>query len=314
VERIVGELPYGNLIRSFHVWASDLFVVCLLAHLFTIVVRRTFRPPHELTWLSGVVALVLGIGMAFTGAILPWNEAAYTNARVGSQLAKYVPLLGTGLQRFMRGGDEVTSATLGHAYGFHVAALPAAITVLVALHLFFLSRKPATITVLAEPEAPSSSSRSDEASAGDTEPTDGEVDAEALAKAEVARAALLRDTIPLYPDFLVRLALPITGVLVLIMTLAVFADRPLGVAADPALASVGTRPPWYLLPVHELVRMAPKELLGIDGARFLVGAATFLGLFVAALPFIDRRGSKITAYLAWSLLLVLIILATLALN
>ena len=310
VERIVGELPYGNLIRSFHVWASDLFVVCLLAHLFTIVVRRTFRPPHELTWLSGVVALMLGIGMAFTGAILPWNEAAYTNARVGSQLARYVPLLGTGLQRFMRGGDEVTSATLGHAYGFHVAALPAAITVLVALHLFFLSRKPATVTVLAEPEPEA-----------EPETTDGEVDAEAIAKTaeanakvEVARAALLRDTIPLYPDFFVRLALPITGVLVLIMTLAVFADRPLGAAAAPALASVGTRPPWYLLPVHELVRLAPKELLGIDGARFLVGAASLLGLFAAALPFIDRRGSKITAYVAWSLLLVLIILATLALN
>lgn len=314
VERIVGELPYGNLFRSFHVWASDLFVVCLLAHLFTILVRRTFRPPHELTWLSGVVSLLLGIGMAFTGAILPWNETAYTDARVGSQLASYVPFFGTGLQRFMRGGDEVTSATLGHAYGFHVAALPAAITVLVALHLFFLSRKPATVTVLPELETENET---------ETEPetTDGEVDAEAVAKAaevqakaELARATLLRDTIPLYPDFLVRLALPITGVLVLIMTLAVFADRPLGPAADPALASVGSHPPWYLLPAHQLVRMAPKELLGIDGARFIVGAASLLGLFAAALPFIDRRGSKITAYLAWSLLLVLIILATLALN
>jgi quinol-cytochrome oxidoreductase complex cytochrome b subunit len=80
------------------------------------------------------------------------------------------------------------------------------------------------------------------------------------------------------------------------------------------LASVGSHPPWYLLPAHQLVRLAPKELLGIDGARFIVGIASILGLFVAALPFIDRRGSKITAYLAWSLLLVLILLATLALN
>ena len=296
VERIVGELPYGNLIRAFHVWASDLFVVCLLAHLFTIVVRRSFRPPHELTWVSGVVSLALGIGMAFTGAILPWNEAAYTNARVGSELARYVPLFGAGLQRFMRGGDEVTSATLGHAYGFHVAALPAAITVLVALHLFFLSRKPASISAL--PAV-----------------VEGETAAEAAtAEAATADAARQVDTIPLYPDFFVRLALPLTGVLVLIMTLAVFADRPLGLAADASMAPVGARPPWYLLPIHELVRAAPKELLGIDGARFLVGTASALGLVVMLLPFIDRRGSKVTAYLAWSLLLVLIILSTLALN
>ena len=289
VERIVGELPYGNLIRSFHVWASDLFVVCLLAHLFTILVRRSFRPPHELTWMSGILSLALGIGMAFTGAILPWNEAAYTNARVGSELARYVPLLGAGLQRFMRGGDEVTSATLGHAYGFHVAALPAAITVLVAIHLFFLSRKPASISAL---------------------PAVVETEAEA----DTAEAARQADTIPLYPDFFVRLALPVTGVLVLIMTLAVFADRPLGLAADASMAPVGARPPWYLLPIHELVRAAPKELLGIDGARFLVGTASALGLVVMLLPFIDRRGSKVTAYLAWSLLLVLIILSTLALH
>ena len=85
-------------------------------------------------------------------------------------------------------------------------------------------------------------------------------------------------------------------------------------AADASMPSVGSRPPWYLLAAHELVRAAPKELLGIEGARFLVGAATFLGLFVVALPFIDRRGSKLTAYLAWFLLFVLILLSTLALN
>ena len=316
VERIVGELPYGNLIRSFHVWASDLFVVCLLAHLFTILVRRSFRPPHELTWLSGVVSLVLGIGMAFTGGILPWNEAAYTNARVGSELAKYVPFFGGGLQRFMRGGDEVTSATLGHAYGFHVAALPAAITVLVALHLFFLSRKPAALPAppLFEDEPKAVEKKAEDADDESEEEEAAEKPSEELATAKATEAALEQDTIPLYPDFFVRLALPITGVLVLIMTLAVFADRPLGVAADAALPSVGAHPPWYLLPFHELVRIAPKELLGIDGARFLVGTASLLGLIAVFLPFIDRRGSKVTAYVAWSLLAVLIILSALALN
>ncbi len=142
VVRIVGEIPYGDLIRGVHAWASDLFVACLLAHLFAVVIRRSFRPPHELTWLSGHAALVLGVGLAFTGAVLPWSEAAFTHARTGSELARYVPLIGDGLSRFMRGGAEVGPSTLQHAFGFHVAALPALLTLLVAGHVFLLSRKP----------------------------------------------------------------------------------------------------------------------------------------------------------------------------
>lgn len=272
VRRIDGGIPYGHLVRSVHHWAGDLFVAALVAHLFTILVRRSFRPPHELSWLSGIASLFIGIGMAFTGAVLPWSQAAYTDARVGSELAKYVPFIGAWLKRFMRGGDEVSSSTLAHAFGFHVAALPAALTALVALHLFFLSRKPAHV------------------------PDD---------KAE---------TIPLYPDLLVRQAAAFTGVTVVLMTLAIFVERPLGTAADIGAPSSGAHPPWYFLPVHQVIRIAPKELLGVDGARFLIGSASVLGLGLVLLPFIDRRGSKVTAWIAWGLLLVLLLLATSALN
>lgn len=271
VKRIDGGIPYGHLVRAVHQWAGDLFVASLLAHLFTILVRRSFRPPHELSWFSGILSLLIGIGMAFTGAVLPWNQTAYTHARIGSEIARYVPFIGEWLKRFMRGGDEVTSSTLGHAFGFHVAALPAALTALIAFHLFFLSRKPAHV-----------------------------IDDKT-------------ETIPLYPDFFVRQAAAFTGVTVVLMTLAIFVERPLGTAADLGAPSSSAHPPWYFLPVHQIIRVAPKDLLGMDGARFLVGAGSVLGLVLLALPFIDRRGSKVTAWLAWGLLLVLLLLATSAL-
>ena len=274
VEQIVGEIPYGNLVHEVHTWTSDLFVACLFAHLFTVVVRRSFRSPQELSWLTGLFGLVLGVGLAFTGAILPWTESAYTHARVGSQLAGQVPLVGEWLRRFLRGGDEVTLGTLGHAYGFHVAALPAAITLVVAAHVFLLFRRP-------------------------------------VVRPERAK----EETLPLYPEFVVRQAVAQTGVLVIIMTLAIFAERPLGAVASAGQPTPpGAGPPWYMLPVHAIVRDAPTELLGIDGARFLVGAGCVLGVVVAALPFIDRRGSRITAWIAWFALLVLLLLAINALH
>ncbi len=272
VQRITGgEIPYGNLVRNVHAWSSDFFVVSLFTHLFTIVVRRSFRPPHELSWISGMFALVLGIGLAFTGAILPWNEAAYVNASVGSELARNVPFIGDRLMAFLRGGREVGAGTLGHAFGFHVAALPATLTLLVALHLFLVSRKPPAPP---DPNVP---------------------------------------TIPLYPDFFVRQGVAFTGVTVVIMTLATFFDRPLGAVADPRASPTGAHPPWYFLPIHEIVRIAPKEMLGIEGPRFLVFAVCLLGLVIVALPFIDPRGSKITAWVAWALLFVLLVLGASAL-
>jgi len=274
VERIVGEVAYGDLVHSVHVWAGDLFVASLLFHLFTVMLRRSFRSPQELSWVSGVLLLLLGVGQAFTGAVLPWSERAYTHARVGSQFAEYVPFIGGWLHRFMRGGEDVTSSTLAHAFGFHVALLPAAVTFIVAIHVFLLTRRPALSANLAKEES-----------------------------------------IPLYPDFFVRQAVALTGVLVIVLTLAIFAERPIGPAADPRVSSPqDALPPWYFLPIHAIVRAAPKELLGIEGPRFLVGAACTLGVVFLALPFIDRRGSKVTAWLAWILFAALILLSIRALT
>jgi quinol-cytochrome oxidoreductase complex cytochrome b subunit len=268
VERIVGQVAYGDLVHAVHVWAADLFVASLLVHMFTVMVRRSFRSPQELSWVSGFLLLVLGVGQAFTGAVLPWSERAYMHARVGSEFARYVPFVGEWLHRFMRGGEDVTSTTLAHAFGFHVAALPAAATLLVATHLFVLSRKPVARI----------------------EPGGG-------------------PRIPLYPDFFVRLAVAITGVLVLLLSLAIFVERPVGPAADPRLADAGALPPWYFLPIHAIVRSAPKELLGIEGPRFLVSAACFIGLLLLALPLLDRRGSRLTAWAAWVVLVALALLS-----
>jgi len=273
VERIVGEISYGDLVRAVHVWAGDLFVASLMLHMFIVMARRSFRAPQELTWLSGIALLALGVGEAFTGAVLPWSERACMDARVGSELALYVPLVGAWLRRLMRGGEDVTSNTLAHAFGFHVAALPAALTFVVAVHLFARSRNRA-------------------GSAGATDVP----------------------TIPLYPDFFVRLAVALTGVMVLVLTLAIFVERPIGPPADPRLSSALGLPPWYFLPMHAIVRAVPGELLGIDGPRFLVSAACVIGLAVVALPFIDRRGSRLTAWLAWIALLALILVSVRAIT
>jgi quinol-cytochrome oxidoreductase complex cytochrome b subunit len=272
VERIVGGIAYGHVVHAVHAWSADLFVACLLVHLLTIVSRRSFTPPQELTWWSGLLLLLVGLGLAFTGSVLPWSQRAYTNAQVGSEFTRYVPLVGDWLRRLMLGGDHVSTETLAHAFGFHVAVLPAALTAIVGVHFFFLARRPPGRTFSPQVE-----------------------------------------TIPLYPDFLVRQAVAMTAVFALVLTLATFVERPIGPAADPRVPVAGALPPWYFLPVHALVRASPKDLLGMEGPRFFVGAAcVFAGVF-AALPLLDRRGSRVTAWLAWALFFGFLLLACRAL-
>jgi quinol-cytochrome oxidoreductase complex cytochrome b subunit len=165
----------------------------------------------------------------------------------------------------MRGGDEVTASTLRRAYGFHVAVLPAALTLLLVLHAGVL--------------------RGLARHAGPVEPES-------------------EGTIPIYPDFFVRMGVAVFGLLAIVISLATFVDRPLGAAASIGATPAAARPPWYFLFVHDLLIRAPREILGVSGAKFIVGSGSLLVLMAFFVPFFDRRGSRITAVIAAILLIL----------
>ncbi|MEZ4219419.1 MAG: cytochrome b N-terminal domain-containing protein [Polyangiaceae bacterium] len=270
---IIGRIPYGGLVRGVHYWASQLFIGVLLGLVVGMLVLRRFRAPRELVWLAGLALLLLGIGMAFTGTILPWSQSAYLQALVSSELLGKTPLIGGWLERILRGGSQVSSWTLHHAYGFHTGVLPAVCTLIIAIHVWLI--------------------RGAARSAAETEPEDG---------------------VPIYPDFVVRLAAVCTGVLVVVISLATFAAPELGTAADLRVAAPEhVRPPWYFLFLHQLVRSAPAKLLGVESASFIMGALGLVGLGAVILPFVDRRGSRITLALSLILIALCLILSAYAL-
>ena len=93
-------------------------------HLFSTFFLRAYRKPRELTWLTGVLLLFVMMGFGFSGYLLPWNELAFFATKVGTDIAGVVPFVGDFMLRFLRGGDDVTGATLTRFYGIHVAVLP----------------------------------------------------------------------------------------------------------------------------------------------------------------------------------------------
>src|SRR6185436_20548074 len=121
--------------------SANLMVFFAFVHLVSVFFMKAYRPPRELTWVTGVVLLLLIFAFGFSGYLLPWNQLSFFATRVGTDIAGVVPGLGHWMLRFMRGGDRVTGATLSRFYGWHVAILPAITTVLLIGHLLLVQVK-----------------------------------------------------------------------------------------------------------------------------------------------------------------------------
>lgn len=140
VQFIMTRVHYGWLIRSIHSWSANLMVLSAVLHMFSTFFLRAYRKPRELTWLSGMLLLYLALAFGFSGYLLPWNKLSFFATKVGTQSAGAVPGLGPLLLKLLRGGDEVTSATLTRFFGFHVALLPGIATMLLLFHLALVQR------------------------------------------------------------------------------------------------------------------------------------------------------------------------------
>ena len=132
---IMTRVPFGWLVRSVHAWSANLMIGAAFAHLFSVIYVHAYRPPRELTWVSGLLVFFITFAFGFSGYLLPWNELAFFATRVGTNMAGVVPGIGDSIVHFMRGGKDVSGATLTRFFGVHVAILPAITTALLAMHL-----------------------------------------------------------------------------------------------------------------------------------------------------------------------------------
>jgi cytochrome b6 len=256
IQFIMSKVQFGWLIRSVHSWAANLFILAAFIHMFSVFFERAYRKPRELTWLTGMVMLLLAMGFGFSGYLLPWNELAFFATKVGTDIAGVLPVVGEPLMVFLRGGEDVTGATLSRFFGFHVAVLPGLFTVLLGIHLFLVQRQ------------------------GMSEPLGHESSAD-------------RKVMPFFPNFLLRDLLLWLIVLNVLAILAVFFPSELGRKADAfAAAPAGIRPEWYFLFMFQTLKYFPGRVLFMDGevlGILLFGVAGVLWIIV---PFWDRKTAR----------------------
>jgi cytochrome b6 len=258
IQFIMSKVQFGWLIRSIHSWTANLFILTAMIHMFSVYFEKSYRKPREITWLTGMLMFFLALGFGFSGYLLPWNELAFFATKVGTDIAGVVPVFGKPIMVFLRGGQEVTGATLSRFFGFHVAVLPGIFTVLLGIHLVLIQRQ------------------------GMSEPLTKE---EALTGPE--------RTMPFFPNFLLRDLLLWLIVLNLLAILAVFFPWELGKKADAfASAPAGIKPEWYFLFMFQTLKYIPGKLWLFDGEVFGILLFSAGGLLWTLVPFWDRKSNR----------------------
>lgn len=258
VQFISAKVKFGWLIRSIHSWSANLMILTVLIHMFSVFFTKAYKKPRELTWYSGFILLLLAMGFGFTGYLLPWNELSFFATKVGTDIPKTIPLAGNFIMNILRGGEEVTGATLSRFFGFHVALLPGIFTVILALHLIFIQRQGMS--------APENWNELPESN---------------------------KKKIPFFPNFLIRDLLLWLIIINILSILAVFFPWELGTKADElAPAPAGIKPEWYFLFMFQTLKVIPAKVFIIDGEVLGVLLFSIAGLLWFLVPLWDRKTKK----------------------
>jgi cytochrome b6 len=256
VQYIMTQVQYGWLIRSIHSWSANLMVFTAFAHMFSVLFLKAYRKPRELTWVSGVILLFLVMGFGFSGYLLPWNTLAFFATKVGTEITGQVPLVGRPMMIFLRGGEEVTGATLSRFFGFHVAVLPGLTILLILVHLLLVQHAGMSVPPKMEAQW-------------------------------IANPSLKRE-MKFFPNFLLRELMAWYVGLGVLAALAAIFPWNLGVKADPFVpAPAGIKPEWYFLFMFQTLKLIPPRVWFIDGEVLGVLVFGLAGLLWLLLPFFE---------------------------
>jgi ubiquinol-cytochrome c reductase cytochrome b subunit len=138
LERLNHDIPLGWFLRALHGWGSNFMVALVIMHMVQVFLFGAHKYPRELTWMVGVVLLLMTLGMAFTGQIMRFDQDAYWGLGIGASIAGRVPFIGRPLVHLILGGPIIAGATLSRFFTLHVFVIPAVLMALVGLHLLLV--------------------------------------------------------------------------------------------------------------------------------------------------------------------------------
>src|SRR5436853_838618 len=138
LQRLNHDINLGWFIRALHGWGSNFMLAIVLIHMVQVFLFGAYKFPRELTWIIGVVLLLMTLGMAFTGQVLRFDQDAYWGLGIGVSISSRIPVLGPWLVYLLLGGPIIAGATLSRFFALHVFVVPGLLIAFVVVHVLLV--------------------------------------------------------------------------------------------------------------------------------------------------------------------------------
>nr|YP_010710779.1 apocytochrome b [Gonatophragmium mori]WCZ71143.1 apocytochrome b [Gonatophragmium mori] len=229
VEHIMRDVNNGWLLRYLHANTASAFFFLVYLHIGRGFYYGSYITPRTLVWTIGTIILVLMMGTAFLGYVLPYGQMSLWGATVITNLMSAIPWVGQDIVEFIWGGFSVNNATLNRFFALHFV-LPFVLAALALMHLIALHD-----------------------SAGSNNPLG---------------VSGGYDKLPFAPYFIFKDLITIFLFIFVLSLFVFFMPNVLGdsenyVMANPMQTPAAIVPEWYLLPFYAILRSIPNKLLGV---------------------------------------------------
>lgn len=228
VEHIMRDVNYGWMIRYLHANTASFFFIFVYLHIGRGLYYGSYKSPRIWPWSIGVIILVLMMGTAFLGYVLPYGQMSLWGATVITNMLSAIPWIGTDFVEFVWGGFSVNNATLNRFFSLHYL-LPFILAALAMLHMMTLH-----VNGSGNPLGISSNV----------------------------------DRVPMHPYFMFKDLITIFLFFLALAIIVFYMPNAMGhsdnyIPANPMQTPPSIVPEWYLLPYYAILRSIPNKLLGV---------------------------------------------------
>ena len=278
---ISNQAKFGSVLRGIHFFGASAMIVMVGLHMIRVYIFAAYKYPREMSWVSGVVLLLLTIAMGFTGQLLRWDSNGVWSAVVAAEQMGRMPIIGKYIARLLLGGDTIGGHSLSRFYSYHVFLFPAIMFALVGLHLYLVFRN------------------------GISEPPKAGRQVDPKTYRKWYGDMLKEKGVPFWPDAAWRDTLFGALVVIAVVALAVVVGPPsLTSPPDPSHITTNPAPDWYMIPFFALFALMPPRIE--SWVIFL--APPILIILMLILPFLSNKGERSPIKRPWAVFGVICVL------